>query len=262
MNFKSYIQEQKSLMKAYKYGFISGGIKIKTHKNNTNVLFLKNKNIYRKYSFTKEGIKKIEAEKKGLDWYCKKNKLNNKDIIKSYIKKKNFSYIDTKNIQGKKIMSWKSIIYNHKYLRRVLNHYKKFSKKSINSQIHGDLTLDNIIFQKKSLFILDWEFFDAGKKSWGYDIAYLFLSAVCLPFMLKKIFLKKEEKIFKQLWKELIKLKIDKKLLTNPFKFFESHIKKNLVLKKSYNLSKAKFYPFVTNKIHKKKIIEIIKSIK
>ena len=262
MNFKNYIREQKSLIKAYKYGFTSGGIKIKTHKNNTNVLFLKNKNIYRKYSFTKEGIKKIEAEKKGLEWYCKKSKLNNKDIIKSYVKKKDFSFIDIKNIKGKKIMSWKSIIYNYSYLRRVLKHYKKFSKKRINSQIHGDLTFDNIIFQKKSLFILDWEFFNSKKNFWGYDIVYLFLSAVCLPFMLKKKFSKKEEFIFKKLWKELIDLKIDKKILSDPFKFFENHIKKNSVLKKGYNLSKAKFYPFMTNDIHKKRIIEIINSIK
>ena len=158
-------------------------------------------------------------------------------------------------------MSWKSIDQNYVYLKRVLKHYKKILNRKAKTQIHGDLTLDNILFQKKNLFILDWEFFNAKKNFWGYDIVYLFLSAVCLPFMLNKTFSKKEEELFKKLWKELIRLKINKQLLFNPFKFFEKNIKSDNILKKSFKLSKSKFFPFVTNNSHKEKILKIIRSI-
>ena len=37
-----------------------------------------------------------------------------------------------------------------------------------------------------NISIIDWEFFNAKPKDWGYDIAYLFLSAISMPFILKK----------------------------------------------------------------------------
>ena len=45
---------------------------INTHKNNTMLVFLKDENIFRKFSVQKSGIKKIRDEALGLRWYQKK----------------------------------------------------------------------------------------------------------------------------------------------------------------------------------------------
>ena len=119
--------------------------------------------------------------------------------------------------------------------------------------------MDNIIFKKKGLFVIDWEFFKSKENYRGYDIVYLFLSSACLPYILNKTFSKKDEVLFCKLWKLLIKSNFDKKMILNPFEFFENNIKTDKVLGKSYKLSKSKFFPFITKKIHKNRILKIIK---
>ena len=105
---------------------------------------------------------------------------------------------------------------------------KYYPKKKI-SHIHGDLTLDNLIFQKKNIFVIDWEYFSSKKNYRGYDIAYLILSSVCLPYIFNKSFSKKDEKLFKIMWKLLIKKKFNNKILYNHFKFFEQNIVKDII---------------------------------
>ena len=63
-------------------------------------------------------------------------------------------------------------------------------------EIHGDLTLDNIIFKKRGLFIIDWEYFGGKKKLWGYDVAYFVLSSLCLPYICHKKIFPKDETLF------------------------------------------------------------------
>ena len=234
---------------------------IKTHKNNTLVVYLNDKKIYRKFSKNQKGISKIEAENKGLKWYCNKSKKNSKYIIHKFYKTNSFAYIDTKEIVGEKAKSWNSIEKNFYYLKRAIKHYIKFYPKINQSKIHGDLTLDNIIFKEKDMFIIDWEFFNSKKNFKGYDIVYLILSAACLPYIFNKVFSKKDELLFIKLWKLLIKNKFNKKMLLRPFVYFEKNIQSDILLKKSLKLSRSKFFPFITPKKFKKKILKIIDSI-
>ena len=234
---------------------------INTHTNDVQVIHFKNDNFYTKFSKNKKANKKIYSELAGLSWYCKRRKLDPKNIIKNYYVDKNVSYIDIQNLRGKKIKSWKSLSENHNYLKKFLKHYLKYFPKKKLVNIHGDLTLDNILFQKKGPFIIDWEFFKAKKSYYGYDIVYLFLSAACLPYLSYKRFSHEDEYHFRNLWKLLIKSKISNKLIHNPFNFFSNKIKNDHILKKSYKISKAKFFPFITPSSHKKKIMKIIESI-
>ena len=81
-------------------------------------------------------------------------------------------------------------------------------------EIHGDLTLDNIIFKKRGLFIIDWEYFGGKKKLWGYDVAYFVLSSLCLPYICHKKIFPKDETLFIQLWEKLQKNGVSKKILS------------------------------------------------
>ena len=57
---------------------------IKTHTNDVQVIHFKNDNFYTKFSKNKKANKKIYSELAGLSWYCKRRKLDPKNIIKNY----------------------------------------------------------------------------------------------------------------------------------------------------------------------------------
>ncbi len=263
-NFLSIFSLQKNLIpKKVLRNYSSFEVKpIKTHKNDVKTVYFPKDNFYTKFSTSKKAITKIDSELQGLKWYCNRLGLKKKYIIKNYYEDKNFALIDLKNILGRKIKSWDSLSVNFNFLKKSYFHYIKYSPKQKLVKIHGDLTLDNILFMKNKMFIIDWEFFKAKKSFFGYDIAYLFLSAACLPYLKNKKFSKNDEFYFIKLWKLLMKIKISKKLIYDPFNYFANKIKNDKILKRSYLLSKSKFFPFITPSSHKKKIIKIIKKIK
>ena len=234
-------------------------ILVKTHKNFCKLFYFKNDKFFRKLSINKLGIERLSAERKGIIWYCKKIGKNNNKIIKEFLLKKNYAHLETYKIDGLQVKSWNSLEKNYKYLIKVYKHYIKFFPKTKISKIHGDFTLDNIIFNKKNIFIIDWEFFYSRKNYRCYDLAYLFLSSLCLPYIAKNRISLKDEKLFLNLWRLLLKLKVNKKIISNPFTFFEKNIREDKFLKKNYALSKSKFFPFITKKDYKKRVLSLIK---
>ena len=116
---------------------------------------------------------------------------------------------------------------------------KNFFKNKI-FKIHGDLTLDNIIFENKKIFIIDWEYF-RSKKITEDTILHIFYQ-LCVCHILQKRIFEKDEKLFIQLWTRLHRMKINKKILYDPFSFFEKNIKNDLILKKALKISKSKFF--------------------
>jgi thiamine kinase-like enzyme len=236
-------------------------ISIKTHKNNTSLIYFPNKNFYRKFSTKEGGIKKIVSEKNGIKWYLKKLSFKENYFIIKYFNDKKIAFLDTKAINGKKIKSWEPLEINFPYIIKAYKHYILNFKNEKKTQIHGDLTLDNMIFKKNGVFFLDWEFFQSKKYFFGYDLAYLFLSSVCLPVAAGKNISEKDKFLFSKLWKILKNMKIHNKITQNPFQFFETIIKTDRVLKKSYRLSKTKFFPFTISSKKKKEIIKMIEKV-
>ena len=231
---------------------------INTHENNTMLVFLKDENIFRKFSVQKSGIKKIRDEALGLRWYQKKLPLQLKFFIKSSFDKK-YGFIDTKIIKGHKVRSWKSLSENYDYVIKGYEHYKKIFRKRKKTKIHGDLTLDNIFFLKKNVIFFDWEFFGSKPKYYGYDLAYFFLSAITLPAIAGRRITKDDEACFIKLWKKLSVEKINLKMINYPFNFFMTAIKKDKILRQNYLISKKKFFPFITPIKLKNKIEKLIK---
>ena len=217
---------------------------IKTHKNFCKIYYFKKEKFFKKIADNKIGINRVFSDYQGLNWYCKRSNKNKKKIIKKFVRKKNLSYLETFEIDGFQVKSWDSLVINYEKIKKIYFHYKKVFPKKKYTPIHGDLTLDNIIFKKREMFIIDWEFFGSKKNYYGYDLAYLFLSSLCLPLVSKKKNSPADEKLFIFLWKLLKKLDIDRKIIENPFNFFEKNIKKDKSLRKNYIISKSKFFPF------------------
>ena len=236
-------------------------IKINIHKNYYELIYLKNKKIYKKLSYNPEGIKKIIKERDGIIWYCKKTDYKNSKIIKNFKTENKYAELDLIEINGKKLKSWDPLVKNINYVNRLMNFYFLNFMKTKKMEIHGDLTLDNIIFKKRGLFIIDWEYFGGKKKLWGYDVAYFVLSSLCLPYICHKKIFPKDEILFINLWKKLQKNGVSKKILSSPFEYFEKEIKNDSILKKGYLISKSKFFPFITNFKYKIRIKKLINKI-
>ena len=105
--------------------------------------------------------------------------------------------------------------------------------------------------------------YGANKKIWGYDIVYLVLSCISLPYLAKKNYSIKDtdKKLFISLWKKLIDMNINKKLIYNPFDYFKKELSQDKFLNLNSRLSKKKFFPLYTPKIFQNKIKNIIGSI-
>ena len=264
--FFNYIKKkkhEKTVNNLYKKKFKNEKIKVVyTHKNNVFVIFKKKKKIFRKFSLSKFGEKKISSDFKGLKWYCSRRKLDSNKVIYNYKKYKEYSFLDTNLIKGKKIKSWLPLKRNYSYIKKSLNHYKYIFPLKKKSKIHGDLTLDNIFFGKKDIFFIDWEFFNCKKKIWGYDAVYLVLSGISIPFIANKSFSNHDKYLFLKLWKILMKMRIDKKILIDPFKYFIKSIYSDTILNNSRAISKKKFFPLITPKKFQNEIVNLIGTLK
>ena len=228
---------------------------IKGHKNNTAIVLFEKDNFFRKFSQKKTGINKIKSEILAFKWYSKKIK---KKIIKDYNINKKFAYLDTYRIEGRKMKSWNSLTENSQHLKRAINHYRTIFKKKKYHKIHGDLTLDNIFFTKSKIVFFDWEFHGSRKQLWGYDLIYLVLSSICIPYQESKRFSKTDEFHFLKFWKNLQKMHINKKLIFEPFKYLEKILKSDKVFIDSIKISKSKFFPLITPFTFKKRITNLI----
>lgn len=218
----------------------------------TGVIYYSNKKIIRKFS-TNTKNKTLINEYIGFNWYLEmyKSKIKNKIFKTEFIKKHN--YINFPLIKAKKIYFWNTLKENEKYIKILINHYLKvWPKHSINCY-HGDLTVENVLFENNlSPIIIDWEFFKK-KEPWGLDVCHLLISAVILPTLAKK---KKyiplvELQLFKKYWTIFFK---GKKLiyLKDPIKYLKT-------INKKISKSKKDDFIFKITRHQKKQLLEILK---
>jgi len=68
--------------------------------------------------------------------------------------------------------------------------------------------------------------------------------------------------LFLKLWKILMRMRIDKKVLINPFKYFIKTIYSDTMLNNSRAISKKKFFPLITPKKFQNEIVNLIGTLK
>ena len=166
----------------------------------------------------------MSNEINGLKWYCKISG-NKIDLIK-FNKNTNFYYLDIKFFEGKKNIFYKSLLENENLISRAIDHYADIWPKKSNIRCHGDLTIDNIIYNKNEVKFIDWEMSGVSNEPWGYDLVYLLISSIFFPFEIKKTLDDNEKVSFTKLWNKLKKLNISDNLLKDPFNFLISAHKK------------------------------------
>ena len=222
-------------------------LRMNSHNNDIKVSYLRKLKVYRKETQTNYGRKLIKNEIDGLTWISKKLKTKNKDLDQfiSYGTKKIF--VDIKEIKGEKIDFTLPLTITESKIFRFIDFYKKTWPQKKKVPCHGDLTFDNVIFSKHGIKIIDWECFYKKGEFWGYDLAYLILSAATFPYYKYGKLPFKDQQILKKIWKRLKSIGINKKILTDPIPVFKNRFRKKH-WKMIINRSPKKLFPMLINK--------------
>ena len=138
----------------------------------TSIEFEGNKKIYIvKSTFDKDSFFELEKEYNGYLWYSEF-----RPIFLKLKKIDNFDYMQLKieYLDGKKANYKNGLSKNYNRILLVINHYNKITKRNyaLSSQypLHGDLSLDNVIFNKNQVFLIDWQYFTNTETCSGFDI--------------------------------------------------------------------------------------------
>lgn len=231
-------------------------LRFNQHSNGIIVINNKKKNIFTKISFSINGSALIKNEIRGYTWYLNNIKKKNFLFFKQNII---FSKLSTKSFFGIKAPWRKNIIKNSKYYILSLKHYEKIWKNKNILPAHGDLTYDNLIFDKKNknTFIIDWENYKEKGEVWGFDISYLLLSSLILPNIKKRSIHKNEKKKFIELWR-VTKRKIkSRELRKNPFLFFEKKFKRDVYWNKLSKKYPGKYFLLRINSSLRNEVISL-----
>ena len=232
-----------------------------SHENQISVLFMAEENVYRKISRTDSGRRLLNNEKEGIVWYADKVK-SGKDSLKCSIwETDTFTRLDIKSISGKQVNYTNPITSSYPYLELCLDHYSSTWPREETVPCHGDLTLDNVIFSEyKHPIFFDWEHFYKKGECWGFDMAYLILSAIVLP---KPNFIKLnqgEKERFLMLWLKLCDGQLQHELAVNPVAYFRNVFKGKDHWQTILGKSPNKLFPMWLNRKQEDYICAILKS--
>ena len=110
-----------------------------------------------------------------------------------------------------------------------------------------DLTLDNIIFSSKKTTIIDWEFTHLVANMLDLTLLTYFypnFNSFCSSKISEKRYF-----AIQKLWLILFKENINKKILNNPFYFFQRYIVNDKKLCEAYKISKKILPIYIRQKI-------------
>jgi len=126
----------------------------------------------KKSSSSKNGIHCLRNEIKGFSWYSSVNANNQTDVLSVYDGKEYFK-LSSKFIKGKRCSYLDGFSCNKEFLFIVVKNYCSLwiNSTSINNlfNVHGDFSIENIIFCDSKPVIIDWEHFHEAIAPIGLD---------------------------------------------------------------------------------------------
>ncbi len=229
-----------------------------SHGNEVSIYYDKFTNTFIKVSLSKKGKEFILADKKGIEWYVGNKDNNQISYVNKFWDLPNYTRLDLDKINGRIFNYNDNISKNKLILEMAINHYMQIWPKESQVPSHGDLTIDNIIVQNENIYIFDWEHFNSRGEIWGFDLAYLILSAISLPSFNKSKIPEQELDIFCYFWKKLLHLGLDIKIIKDPFYYFNNIFNNSKFWEKIIYISPNKMFPLVLSEGLKKQINAVI----
>lgn len=131
-----------------------------------------------KSASTAAGIVDLEREIEGWEFYQMIRYPNVKEpLCKIVQKRKKYIKIAIEFIEGinPTQKDYKNGLAKNVFIiSKVVDHYLSIWPYHLNkmSALHGDLSLDNIIFNEDGIHIVDWEHYQSQSAPWGFDILF------------------------------------------------------------------------------------------
>jgi len=229
----------------------------------TYIDYLNNKII--KSAFTEKGINSILREYKGLKWYIENSNIEIENLYNIILQKKNYIRFEMKMLNLKKNDYNQGLIKNTDLIEKTIKHYcevwsKEISKKNVN--LHGDLSIDNILFDNEKIFVIDWEHFAENAAPIGFDIVYLLFESLWFSMNNRKNFeINDTEKEFINLqlkflkYKNMLSIFFDK----TPLFSLKRFMVENMQIWSAKNIDELRKFPILF--LNNEQIYKIDKSI-
>jgi len=130
-----------------------------------------------KASVLENGVSDLLREYEGLTWYCHRRIGMSKLACKLHTTLRRYARLEVQHVDAKSVKPKTGIKRNTNLLERIIIHYAFIWNKanSVDGKfpMHGDLSLENILFDENDIYFIDWEHFSLGVVPWGYDVIYL-----------------------------------------------------------------------------------------
>jgi hypothetical protein len=130
-----------------------------------------------KVATTSSGVQDLIRENDGWNWYQKIRYPQKNLPVCKIIQHRNSYYfkIQIEYIEGSKVDYRKGLEKNAGILKEIVEHYCCIWPYTPNtlSPFHGDLSLDNVVYNSEGIHIIDWEHFNLKGAPWGFDVIYL-----------------------------------------------------------------------------------------
>ncbi len=184
-----------------------------------------------KVSTTPSGIKYLQAEFNGWRWYQERRYAQTVHPVCRIIQQKdNYIRIQMEYIAGYKPDYKKGLERNSELLRKIVEHYSRVWPYHTDDMVplHGDFSLDNIIYNSEGIHIIDWEHFNFNGGPWGFDIIYLLFESLFFSMKHRKKPSLKEIKIVAENINFLnSKNRLSSEMIENPLLFIRDFIRNN-----------------------------------
>lgn len=171
-------------------------------------------------------ILKLKREVQGALWY---SRLSKEDLIYDVTELPKYYSIRFNFISGLKVNFRDGYWINRLYVERAVDKYCEiWSKEPDETIIHGDYSIDNLIFTKTGVTVIDWEHFSSNPMPKGFDALNLIYEQIYILMLNQKI----NQQVFSHANSMLRKLHdydcLDKEYFKNPLKIAQGYIANNL----------------------------------
>jgi hypothetical protein len=129
-----------------------------------------------KTASTSSGIKFLLAEVAGWNWYQRMRYQHRTTSVCRIVRQSDkYIRIEIVFIKGNKVDVGAGLEKNAEVVKRAIEHYCAVWPGEAEHLVpfHGDLSVDNIIFNDNGLHFIDWEHFNPSGAFWGFDVLYL-----------------------------------------------------------------------------------------
>lgn len=136
-----------------------------------------------KAAATQVGMDNLRHEIEGWTWYQRMRYPEKKGPICRIVQeKRSFLKIEIAFVEGEKADCRKGLVKNQEMVKKVIEHYCEIWPYTPDgpSPLHGDLSLDNVIYNAEGIHLIDWEHFNENGAPWGFDPLYLLFESLFL----------------------------------------------------------------------------------